>query len=327
MNKKPLISVIVPVYNVEKYLRKCVDSIIGQTYPNLEILLIDDGSTDDSKTIVDEYARDYKQIRAVHQKNGGLSSARNTGIANAQGEWLAFVDSDDYIDARFIEKLYDLAAKNDSDITTCSFEAFTDDNSILKKSPVWPTEVMTGEETVICSFKNKLPAYVCLSLFSAKLFADPKMRFPEGKEFEDIAIRVRLLSQAKKVAFTNEKIYYYLMRGDAITGKKFSKKRYDDYMYALNEVKDYLIENGTEKERENLNYFLYYSQNTLLNYLAREKSTKENMKFWRQIRKNLRELYKDVKFPSTKTRLLYRTALTISKNRAIYSKIYLRTKK
>ena len=224
MDGMPLISVIVPIFNVKEYLKKCVDSILAQSYKNTEIILVDDGSTDKSGEIADVYERKNKKIKTIHKQHGGLSSARNAGIEAASGEWIAFVDSDDYIDECFLERLYSLTQKNNADIATCSFEAFTDDNSILKKSPVWPTEVMTGEKAIICSFKNKLPAYICLSLFSAKLFANSNMRFPEGKEFEDIAIRVRLLSQAKKVAFTNEKLYYYLMRGDAITGKEFSKK-------------------------------------------------------------------------------------------------------
>ena len=327
MNEMPLISVIVPIFNVKDYLRKCIDSILAQSYKKIEIILVDDGSTDESGEIADAYARKNKKIKIIHKQNGGLSSARNAGIEAASGEWIAFVDSDDYIDECFLERLYNLAQKNNADIATCSFKAFTNDGSILKKSPEWPNEVLDSEAAIRSVFKDKLPAYVCLSLFRSSLFLSSGMRFPEGKEFEDIAIRIKLLKNAKTVTFTNEKLYYYLMRGDAITGKKFSKKRYDDYMYALSEVKDYLLKNGTEKERENLNYFLYYSQNTLLNYLAREKSTKENMKFWRQIRKSLRELHKDVKFPSTKTKLLYKTALIISKNRAIYSKIYLRTKK
>ena len=110
-NEAPLISVIVPVYNVEKYLAKCIDSIIAQTYTNLEILLVDDGATDSSGAICDEYAQKESRIRVIHKENGGLSDARNRGIAEARGEYLGFIDSDDYIDVDMYELLYNLIQK------------------------------------------------------------------------------------------------------------------------------------------------------------------------------------------------------------------------
>ena len=279
----PLVSVIVPVYNVEKYLEKCLDSITRQTYENLEIILVDDGSTDDSGRMIDEYKKGTKdkRIRIIHKKNGGLSSARNAGLELMKGEWVVFVDSDDYISRDFVETLYNLAIKNNAEIATCSFESFSDDGSILKKSPSWPNGAMSGTEAINDMFANKRPAYIWLSMFRAELFVKNDILFPEGREFEDIATRVKLLYFAKKVAFSNKRLYSYLIRGGSITGKKFSKTRYDDFLAALNDVETFLYGIQNEMLLKYLDYFKFYSLFTLLNYLARERATTDSTKkYW-----------------------------------------------
>ena len=118
---KPLISVVVPVYNVEQYLKKCLDSIIKQKYNNLEIIIVNDGSTDNSQKICQEYVKKDKRIKLITQKNQGLSAARNTGIDNAHGKYISFVDSDDYLDLEFINELYNTIIENKSDISACDF--------------------------------------------------------------------------------------------------------------------------------------------------------------------------------------------------------------
>ena len=321
----PLVSVIVPVYNVEKYLEKCLDSITRQTYENLEIILVDDGSTDDSGRMIDEYKKGTKdkRIRIIHKKNGGLSSARNAGLELMKGEWVVFVDSDDYISRDFVETLYNLAIKNNAEIATCSFESFSDDGSILKKSPSWPNGVMSGTEAINDMFANKRPAYICLSMFRAELFVKNDILFPEGREFEDIATRVKLLYFAKKVAFSNKRLYSYLIRGGSITGKKFSKTRYDDFLMALNDVEDFLRGAHNKMLLKYLDYFNFYSLFTLLNYLAKEQTITENTKkYWGDIRGRLKRIYKVTVFPSIKARILYRVALLLSANRKLYSLLY-----
>lgn len=325
---QPLISVIVPVYNVEKYLTKCLDSILSQTYKNLEIILIDDGSTDKSGQMIDSYSKKYKNIKALHKRNGGLSSARNTGIKHAKGEWLVFIDSDDYIKNNFVARLFELASSNDADIATCSFESFSDDNSMLKKSPIWPTQALTGIEAVNDMLKNKRPAYVCLSMFRAELFKTNHIEFPVGQEYEDMAPRIKLLYYAKKVAFTNDKLYFYLIRKSSITGKKFSVSRYQDFLKALNSIKEFLENSKSAIKIKFLDYFEFYSLVTLLNYLAKErKPNVGTKKYWRKIRGQLKTLYSRVEFPSVKNKLLYRVLLLLSANRTLYSIIYRRAKK
>ena len=117
-----LVSIIVPIYNVEKYIKECIDSIINQTYKNLEIILVDDGSPDCCPKICDEYSKKDKRIKVIHKENGGLSSARNAGLDVAKGEYVSFIDSDDVVDEKFIETLYNLCIENNCDISECNFQ-------------------------------------------------------------------------------------------------------------------------------------------------------------------------------------------------------------
>lgn len=143
-----LISVIVPVYNVERYLRRCVDSILHQTYQDLEILLVDDGSTDASGAICDEYAAQEERVTAVHQKNGGLSAARNTGLERAQGTYLCFVDSDDFLDSRMLETLCRDLQEQNADVAVVGFRMFEREEELAPAELAVPVQCMTGREAI-----------------------------------------------------------------------------------------------------------------------------------------------------------------------------------
>ncbi len=327
MAAKPLISIIVPVYNVEAYLRECIESILAQTYQNLEIILINDGSTDQSENILNDYAKRFKNIKAIHQKHGGVSSARNTGIKHASGEWISFVDPDDYAKNNFVETLYEIAIKNKADISTCSFTSFSEEKSILKNPPIWPAKPLSGHNAINESMKHKRPAYLPLNLFRASLFRNGSISFPVGQEYEDIAAKIKLLYYAKKVAFTNQKLYMYRIRKDSITGKKFSASRYRDFTDALRDVREFLEKSTDQAKFIYLNYFEFYSMVTLLNYLAREKKTPDTKKYWREIRKKLISVYRKTTFPSTKTKVIYTLIMILSASRPFYSSLYKISKK
>ncbi len=322
MKNAPLVSIIVPVHNVRDYLDVCVKSLLDQTYKNLEIILVDDGSTDGSEKIADKYSKKYKYISVIHKKNGGLSSARNAGVKSANGEWLMFVDSDDYVKNNYVSELVKLVLKNEADIATCSFEPFTDDGSMLKKVPTWPNKILSGEDAVNDMLKNKRPAYIWLNIFSAKLFKKNKIEFPDGHDYEDIATKIKLLYYARKVAFTNDKLYFYLIRKNGITGKDFTEKRCKDFLKAINDSRKFL------KKSEYLDYFEYYSLVTLLNYLARENNLSLGVKkYWAEVRSKLKTLYGRTKFPNLKIKIFYGSALVISSNRIVYSRLYRGIKK
>lgn len=328
MKKAPLVSVIVPVYNVHEYLDKCVSSVLSQTYKNLEVILVDDGSKDGSERIVDDYKKLDKKIIVVHKKNGGLSSARNAGLKKATGEWVAFIDSDDYIDECFIERLLELAQKEKANIATCSFEPFSLDGSGLKNAPVWPEKTMTGTEAINVTMKNRLPVGICLSLFNMDLFKKNKIVFPEGREHEDLITRMQLLFNADKVTFTNEKLYKYLSRKESITGKKLTESRFNDLFAGINDIHSYLENKSDIKKYKFIEYFEFYSIFSILNYLAKEEKSDEcSKKLWIAARKELKNRFGKVVFPTKKKKVYYRTLLMLSSSKKIYTMMYRRIKK
>lgn len=237
-----LISVIVPIYKVEKYLRKCLDSIINQTYKNLEIILVDDGSPDNCPQIVDEYAKNDKRIRVIHKENGGLSSARNAGLAIATGDYVAFADSDDILNVREYEILINLIKKYGVSISFCEHQKVYEDIDInisqtdeLNKDKIEKT--ITIEEAIKEILLNEnVGNYVWTKLFKKELFDG--IEFPVGRTFEDVAILYKIIDKVDKIAYTNEKLYYYLFgRPGAITAKFSEKKVCDSFEYHYKQYK------------------------------------------------------------------------------------------
>lgn len=221
-----LISVIVPVYNVEPYLCRCVDSILRQTYRNLEIILVDDGSTDQGGKICDEYARKDPRVIVVHQENGGLSVARNTGIDRAKGEYLSFVDSDDFIDERMLEVLYaDLRAAG-AEVSAIEYQTFEREEELKPEENLTPMQTMTGEEAIRrVLISNGIEDFAWNKLYKKSLF--DRIRYPEGRVFEDLGTTYRLLECCRTVAYRPAKLYFYYQRQDSILHRK-SLKFYRD---------------------------------------------------------------------------------------------------
>lgn len=220
-----MISVIVPVYNVDQYLCKCIDSIKKQTYSNLEIILVDDGSTDKSGQLCDELAKSDSRIRVVHKKNGGLSDARNAGIEIASGEYLGFVDADDYIDLNMYESMISLLQKYKADIAVCGINYVTD-GKVQKISCLDEVKEYNTNDALSTYFlTNEINASACNKLFSTRLFEC--VRFPFGKKYEDIAVMHLLLEKANKIVHCGEAFYYYLNRAGSITKVNFSRKDVD----------------------------------------------------------------------------------------------------
>lgn len=226
MNQK-LISVIVPIYNVEKYLRKCIDSIINQTYKNLEIILIDDGSTDNSSSICDEYKKKDNRIVVIHKTNGGLSSARNKGLDISNGELISFVDSDDYIESNMLECLKANMDKYSSDISVCDFYYVKNGNKRKSKTEFKKKEYVSSDKDKFNNIQNEygpITVYVWNKLFKKEVFNN--IRFPEGKIYEDSFVICELLDYSKKVSYILKPLYYYVYRKDSITNT-FNIKHFD----------------------------------------------------------------------------------------------------
>lgn len=211
--KTPKISVIIPVYKVEPYLRGCLNSIVNQTYENLEIILVDDGSPDGCGAICDEYAARDRRIRVIHKTNGGVSSARNAGLRAAAGEWIGWVDSDDWIEPDMYEYLLSHALSAGADITVCGRLERYRDRSVFRG---WEREETLDTETALeLLLKNDvMQNYLWDKLWRRGLFDG--LSFPEGRTFEDIAIMHRLFVRARRIVCLPEAKYNYFQRPGSI---------------------------------------------------------------------------------------------------------------
>lgn len=225
--KRPLISIIVPVYNVEKYLDKCVDSIVKQSYENIQIILVDDGSLDRCPKLCDAWKKKDERIIVIHKCNGGLSDARNIGLEHASGDYIAFVDSDDYIDINMYQYLLDKMVEYDCDIIQCDFRKIDESDNYIKSFDMIPKYSEFNREESIVSLIDEscINQMVWNKLYKRFIFDD--LRFEVGKYNEDDFFMYQALNKCKKVGCVDYKFYYYLIRDTSIMGKKFSLKRLD----------------------------------------------------------------------------------------------------
>ena len=284
-----LISVIVPIYNVEKYLNKCIESIINQSYSNLEIILVDDGSKDNASIMCDSYLLKDNRIKVIHKENGGLSDARNVGIEKAKGKYIIFIDSDDWIDEKMIEILYDIIKKNNSDISICDYflayneeiQTQKENIKVINLSNIEALKKIYDKDLDVCMIVawNKL--------YKIDLFKD-NIRYPYGKIHEDEFTTYKLLYKAEKISYTNRKMYYYRQREKSIMSKSFNKKRLDVLealeeraYYMKNTVKDEGLYKKTLIEYYGVVIKLYFKYEE--NYVSDKKTLKMLLKKARKI--------------------------------------------
>ena len=243
---KDLISVIVPVYKVEAYLEECINSIINQTYKNLEIILVDDGSPDNSGIICDKYAKKDERIKVIHKENGGLSDARNAGIDVVTGKYITFIDSDDYIENLYIEKLYLAIKNNNTNISQCGFSKVSNSKEILEKIGYDKNYILSGKEMLkdLYMYKNSVENTVVWNkMYLIDLFKN--IRFPKGKIHEDEYITYKILYFQEKVSIIKDYLYNYRQTDNSITHSKFDYKKLD-YLEAVEERVHFFKENEEE---------------------------------------------------------------------------------
>ncbi len=288
--KNDLISVIVPVYNVEEYLKKCVDSIINQTYINLEIILVDDGSTDDSGKICDEYSKKDNRINVIHKENGGLSDARNAGIDIAKGKFLTFIDSDDFVENNYVELLYNTLVQYNADLSIASHKVIYD-KTIMDKST---NEEFCSDSKLILEkilYDDGVDLSAWGKLYKAKLFK--KVRFPVGRLYEDAATTYKLIDLSNKIAVCSKLVYNYVIREKSITNNTFSEKKMD-LITSTKEMVDYIREKYPELEKA-CNRRLMYSYLSTLSQLAKtnDENKEIEQKLLDYIKENKKEVLKD----------------------------------
>ena len=232
------ISVIVPVYNIAKYLPKCIESIINQTYKAIEILLINDGSTDESGKICDEYAKKDDRIKVIHQKNQGISATRNNGIKASTCDYIIFIDSDDYINEDYIKTLYNCIEKTNSDVASVNYNVVKTDETILfngsKETNLKENELVILEGTDI--IKEYLSQKIIKNFVWNKIYKKSVIcNFKVGINYEDMAFTLEVLSKSKKVAFINKSCYNYVKRDDSITAT-ISEENLNDFVMSFSVI-------------------------------------------------------------------------------------------
>lgn len=280
MEKRPQLSVIVPVYKVEPYLQKCIDSILNQTFRELELILVDDGSPDRCPEICDEAARSDDRVVVIHRENAGLSAARNAGISAARGDYIGFVDSDDYIAPEMYQMLYDAATRNNAQMAVCNYAYVDIRGGVLQG---WPSPIKKAEVLDHVQMLDRLGGegswyYITAwnRLYRRELFEN--IRFPFGRLHEDEYVVHYLYWACERIAILPEKLYYYVQRDGSIMRQK-TLKRYLDNIWGIFDRMDFAQEHG-------LNRLVFRSCNGVLGLLVQIKTGEV------RIEDNEREMYR-----------------------------------
>lgn len=288
----PLISIIVPVYNVERYLRTCVKSLLGQTYKNIEIILVNDGSRDESGTICDELKKNNDKISVIHKENGGLASARNKGLEYAKGKYVTFVDSDDYVAEDMYECLYEAIIRTSSKIACCNWLRHIDTEG--KKEIISPIGQLYTDETILSKeqaiksllLNNGMTYSACDKLFKKELFDE--IRFPcENLPSEDIPCIYKIIKNADRIVHIGEAKYYYRIVQGSISTQTFTKRNISTFEYMTDVVEDVVkCYPNLRKESE---FALIQCADSLYNRLVLDKKHKEYREISEELKQQIRK--------------------------------------
>ena len=312
---KPLLTVVIPVYNVERYIKRCIESILVQEWKDYEILLVDDGSTDHSPQICDEYAKDYDFISVIHKENGGLSEARNTGILHAKGEYVYFPDSDDWLEPDTFIALAEALESQEFDIISFNREFVNSEEDAIVSEPE-VTQVFEGKDAFVQMLNHSyITGFANDKLYRKSLFSDHNIQFPIGKYYEDLGTNYKLFLSAKKVYATNQKYYHYLIDNpDSIT-QSWTEKRFRDMFWFYKEIfySDFV---RSHFNREELYISQLYYVNGLIHLLAslyKSKLDRQYAEIRNDVNQELRKnkiMYSEIKYlPNRMKYLLYRLNL------------------
>ena len=321
----PQISVIVPVYKVEPYLRRCVDSILAQTFVDFELILVDDGSPDNCGAMCDEYAQKDSRVRVIHQENGGLSAARNAGIdwvfAHSDSQWLTFVDSDDWVHPEYLERLYHAVLEHNVKVSICGYEETDGEihwtNADAAQARLWPVEQFYVERNV-----NATVA-VC-KLYHKECFAD--IRYPVGKIHEDEYVTYRILFAHAQVAVIDTPMYAYFENPEGITKSEWTMKRLDSLQAYDEQIKFFKKNRYHDAYRKKVQGFVFYlhSQYQNANMIA-DRKMRENTQ--RLLRNRLKRtlIWNNPKYPFKSENIwIYEMAFPLEMHIYWYGKAVLR---
>ena len=286
---KPLLTVVIPVYNVEKYLKRCIESILIQEWKNYDILLVDDGSTDNSPQICDDYAKAYEFISVIHKKNGGLSAARNTGISHAEGEYVYFPDSDDWIEPDTFISLAEVVESQKFDIISFNREFVKgEEDAIVSDSLV--TQVFEGKAAFVQMLKHSyITGFANDKIYRKSLFTDNDIQFPIGKYYEDLGTNYKLFLSAKKVYATNQKYYHYLIDNpDSIT-QSWNEQKFSDMFGFYKDIfySDFVRSQLNQEEIQILQLYYVNGLTHILASLYKSKLDKKYIDITKEVKQEL----------------------------------------
>lgn len=291
-----LISVIIPIYNVERYLKDCVKSVVNQTYKQLEIILVDDGSSDNSGKICDELAKNDSRIKVIHKVNGGLSDARNRGIEESLGEYISFVDSDDVIKPTFIQRLYELITSNDCQVAQVGTMRISEDGKDLN-NPILFLEnsrdkydnifILTREEFIRYILLEKVHCAAWCNLYKRSFFKE--VRFAKGKVNEDFLMWLTGIEYLDKIAVSNDELYEYRFREGSITSLSNSEKHFAD---SIENSQKWLAKVSIDYPKYTQEAY-YHLFTVLLSYLKLKSTTNKNQKYVEIIQQNISIILKN----------------------------------
>ena len=289
-----LVSVIVPVYNVEKYVQQCIDSITGQTYQNLEIILVDDGSTDSSGEICDKSAEKDSRIRVLHKENGGLSDARNVGIVISKGRYITFVDSDDYIKTDYIMYLYNILTENQADISTCANIIVEEDGTEIsrEKNSAMMRSFSNLQAMELLFYQKQFENSAWGKMYKKELFEE--IRYPVGKLYEDLGTTYKVFFQSRKIVSSSGKKYFYRQRKNSIMSQAFSRRNMDRIELS-EEILDFTEKNASEIRNAAISR-AFVSNVQVLRELPLHDKQYQNC--YREVRENIKKYRKEVLFDS-----------------------------
>lgn len=265
-SNNPSIDIIIPVYNVSRYLPLCLESVAKQTYSRINVYLIDDGSTDNSGAICDQFCKKYSKFNVIHQRNMGLSGARNTGIEVSKSDYICFLDSDDWIDTNSIEILMKAILQTDSDLARCKpIDEFTDQGKIETYQYPIHWKVYDRDEIIVRYLKRKFNTSAWGKVYRRELFKD--LRFPVGKLHEDMAIMIDILERCDKVVNIDATLWHYRQRPGSITKQHYKHANFDLYMNLMH-IKEVI---GEKYKMEYEGFYAFYIKSLLKMFTNEDK--------------------------------------------------------
>lgn len=289
MKKDVLLTVVIPVYNVEKYLKRCVETVLVQEWHNYDILLVDDGSTDSSPQICDDYVKAYDFISVIHKENGGLSEARNIGISHAKGDYVYFPDSDDWIESQTFKELAEVLESQEFDIVSFNREFVKGEEDAIVSDPL-VTQVFEGKDAFIQMIKHSyITGFANDKIYKKSLFIDNNISFPKGKFYEDLGTNYKLFLSAKKVYATNQKYYHYLIDNtDSIT-QSWNEQKFSDMFGFYKDIfySDFVRSRLNQEELQILQLYYVNGLTHILVSLYKSKLDKKFINITKEVRQEL----------------------------------------